>query len=108
MWLSGKQRDNGHDIFSETAPEKCIEQQVPLYQVFVNRDALWKVFGKICCPPTFVNMIRRLHREIMSRLTFNDSLSEVIAVDNGVKQGDILAPTLFSVYFAALLAQALI
>ena len=41
-----------------------------------------------------------------ARLAFNGTLSQGIAVDNGVKQGDILAPTLFSIYFAILLSNA--
>ena len=50
--------------------EKCIEQRLPLYQVFVdltkafdtvNRDALWIILGKIGCPPTFVRMFQELH-----------------------------------------------
>ena len=95
--------------------EKCIEQQIPLYQVFVdltkafdtvNRDALWIVLGKVGCPPKFVEMVKQLHRDMRARVTFNGELSGEIPVENGVKQGDILAPTLFSIFFAALLAHA--
>ena len=35
-------------------------------------------------------------------INFNGSLSDAIYVDNGVKQGDILAPTLFSIYFSTM------
>ena len=95
--------------------EKCIEQRVPLYQVFVdltkafdtvNRDALWTILRKIGCPPTFVNLVKQLYRNMKARFAFNGTLSQEIAVDNGVKQGDILAPTLFSIYFAMLLSHA--
>ena len=95
--------------------EKCIEQHVPLYQVFVdltkafdtvNRDALWIILGKIGCPPTFVNMFKELHRNMKARVTFNGQLSDEISIDNGVKQGDIPAPTLFSIFFAAMLSHA--
>ena len=97
-----------------TVQDKCIEQRVPLYQVVVdltkafdtvNRNALWKILGKIGCPPTFVNMVKQLQHDMKARLTFNATLSDKIEVDNEVKQGDILAPTLFSIYFAVLLAQ---
>jgi hypothetical protein len=95
--------------------EKCIEQHVPLYQVFVdltkafdtvNRDALWKILGKLGCPPRFVKMFKELHRDMKARVTFNGSLSDEICIDNGVKQGDIPAPTLFSIYFSVVLAYA--
>ena len=37
---------------------------------------------------------------------FNGSLSKPIPVENGVKQGDIPVPTLFSIYFAVMLSYA--
>ena len=95
--------------------EKCIEQHVSLYQVFVdltkafdtvNRSALWIILGKLGCPPQFVNMFKQLHRNMKARVNFNGSLSEPISIDNGVKQGDIPAPMLFSIYFAMCLVFA--
>ena len=95
--------------------EKCIEQQVPLYQVFVDltkafdtvtRDALWKVLGKLGCQLTFVHMFRELHRDMKARVAFNGRLSDKISVDTGINQGDIPAPTLFSIYFEVLLGYA--
>ena len=92
--------------------EKSIEQRKPLYQVFVdltkafdtvNRDALWKVLHKFGCPPDFVDKFRQLHRSMKARVNFNGQLSDEISVDNGVKQGDIPAPTLFSIYLTAVL-----
>ena len=100
-------------IFSaKQLQEKCIEQRMPLYQVFVdltkafdtvNRDALWKVLGKCGCPPEFVDKFKKLHRSMKARVNFDGQLSEEISVDNGVKQGDIPAPTLFSIYLSAML-----
>ena len=95
--------------------EKCLEQQVPLYQVFVdltkafdtvNRDALWIILGRIGCPPVFVNMFKKLHSNMKARISFNGHLSDTFQVDNGVKQGDIPAPTLFSIFFAVMLSHA--
>ena len=95
--------------------EKCIEQQVPLYQVFVdltkafdtiNRNALWTILGKLGCPSKFVDLFKHLHRDMKARVNFDGALSEPIAIDNGVKQGDIPAPTLFSIYFAVALVFA--
>ena len=40
------------------------------------------------------------------RENVNGSLSEPIPVDNDVKQGDIPAPTLFSIYFAVMISYA--
>ena len=41
-----------------------------------------------------------------ARVTFDGQLSDEIAIDNRVKQGDIPAPTLFSIFFAVLLTHA--
>ena len=43
---------------------------------------------------------------MIARVTFNGSLSAEISIDNGVKQGDIPAPTLFSKYFVVVLTRA--
>ena len=95
--------------------EKCIEHHVGLYQVFVdltkafdtvNRQALWIILGKLGCPPEFVELFKQLHRDMKGRFNFNGSLSDPIAIDNGVKQGDIPAPILFSIYFAMALIYA--
>ena len=40
------------------------------------------------------------------RVDVNGSLSEPIPVDYGVKQGDIVAPILFSIFFAVMLSYA--
>ena len=95
--------------------EKCIEQNLDLYHCFidlskafdtVNREALWVVLGKCGCPPKFVSMIKSLHNDMKARVNFGGALSEPFNVDNGVKQGDLSAPTLFGIYFAAMLAYA--
>ena len=52
-------------------------------------------------------MFKELHRNMKARVTFNGQLSGEIAIDNDdVKQGDISAPTLFSIFFAVLLTHA--
>ena len=67
---------------------------------------MWKILAKLGCPDGFVRMIAELHRNMKGRVTVNGSLSEEIMIENGVKQGDIQAPTLFSIFFATLLLHA--
>ena len=95
--------------------EKCIEQNLNLYHCFidlskafdtVNREALWVVLGKCGCPPKFVSMIKSLHADMKARVNFGGTLSEPFNVDNGVKQGDLSAPTLFAIFFACMLIYA--
>nr|VZI30375.1 unnamed protein product [Spirometra erinaceieuropaei] len=95
--------------------EKCQEMRTHLYSTFVdptkvfdtvNREGLWKIMHKFSCSERFVQMMRQLHDVMMARVTDNGAVSEAFAVTNGVKKGCILAPTLFSLMFSAMLTNA--
>ncbi|BHF85746.1 hypothetical protein SprV_1002891800 [Sparganum proliferum] len=95
--------------------EKCQEMRTHLYSTFVdltkafntvNREGLWKIMKKFGCPERFIQMVRQLHDGMMARVTENGTVSEAFAVTNGVKQGGVLAPTLFSLMFSAELMDA--
>nr|VZI15700.1 unnamed protein product [Spirometra erinaceieuropaei] len=81
--------------------EKCQEMRTHLYSTFVdltkaldtvNRERLRKIMQKFGCPERFTQMVHQLH--------------DAFAVTNGVKQGCVLAPTLFSLMFSAMLMDA--
>ncbi|VDL96294.1 unnamed protein product [Schistocephalus solidus] len=72
----------------------------------VNSDRLWKVMQKFGCPERFTHMVRQLHDGMTVRVTDNGTVSEAFAVTNGVKQGCVLALTLFSLMFSAMLMDA--
>ncbi|BHF67789.1 hypothetical protein SprV_0301081800 [Sparganum proliferum] len=95
--------------------EKCQEMRTHLYATFVdltkafdtvNREGLWKIMRKFGCPERFIEMVRQLHDGMMARVTDNGAVSEAFAVTNGVKQGCVLAPTLLSLMFSAMLMDA--
>ncbi|BHF70797.1 hypothetical protein SprV_0301385000 [Sparganum proliferum] len=95
--------------------EKCQNMRTRLYSTFVdltkafdtvNREGLWKIMQKFGCPERFTQMVRQLHDGMMARVTDNGAVSEAFAVTNGVKQGCVLAPTLFSLMFSAMLIDA--
>nr|VZI33443.1 unnamed protein product [Spirometra erinaceieuropaei] len=95
--------------------EKCQEMRTHLYSTFVdltkafdtvNREGLWKIMQKFGCPERFTQMVRQLHDGMMARVTDNGAVSEAFAVANGVKQGCVLAPTLFSLMFSSMLMDA--
>nr|VZI34451.1 unnamed protein product [Spirometra erinaceieuropaei] len=95
--------------------EKCKEMRTHLYSTFVdmkkasdtvNREGLWKIMQKFGCPERFTQMVRQLHDSMRSRVTDNGAVSEVFRVTDGVKQGCVLAPTLFSLMFSAMLMDA--
>nr|VZI48306.1 unnamed protein product [Spirometra erinaceieuropaei] len=95
--------------------EKCQEMRTHLYSTFVdltkaydtvNREGPWKTMQKFGCPERFTQMVRQLHDGMMERVTDNGAVSEAFAVTNGVKQGCVLAPTLFSLMFSVMLMDA--
>ena len=95
--------------------EKCQEQNVGLYMTFVDltkafdtvsRDVLWKIMAKFGCPPRHIAMVRQFHDGMQARVQNNGEYSEPFPVTNGVKQGCVMAPTLLSMMFSAMLTDA--
>nr|VZI13244.1 unnamed protein product [Spirometra erinaceieuropaei] len=109
-------RGNTDMIFAARQPqEKYQEMRTHLCSAFVdltkafdtvNREGLRKIMQKFGCPERFTQMVRQLHDGMMARVTDNGAVSEAFAVTNGVKQGCVLAPTLFSLMFSAMLMDA--
>ncbi|KAG6444869.1 hypothetical protein O3G_MSEX003550 [Manduca sexta] len=96
--------------------EKSREQYRPMYLCFVDlekafdsvpREALWIIMTKLGCPDKFVRLLRLLHDDMACCVTVNDEQSEFFSVTCGVKQGCVLAPTLFSLYFAVVVREAI-
>ena len=89
--------------------QKCCEQRVPLYLIFIDlihRDTLWQILAKYGCPGKLVKMIRLLHDDMTAAVLFNGKSSESFSVDAGVKQGCVIAPTMFSLFMGAVLQLA--
>ena len=93
--------------------EKCQEQNTDLYSPFVDltkafdsvsRDGLWRVMRKTGCPDKFTTVVRKCHDSTLARVQGNGETSEPLPVTNEVKQGYVLAPTLFSLMFSAMLS----
>ncbi|BHF85243.1 hypothetical protein SprV_1002840600 [Sparganum proliferum] len=113
---SGDQRGPRPPVISPgNHQQKCQEMPTHLYSTFVdltkafdtvNREGLWKIMQKFGCQERFIEMVRQLHDGMMARVTDNGAVSEAFAVTNGVKQGWVLAPTLFSLMFSAMLMDA--
>ena len=72
----------------------------------VSRAGLWKIMAKYGCPDKFIALVRQFHDGMLVRVKDDGDSSEPIAVTNGVKQGCVLAPTLFSIMFSAMLSEA--
>ena len=61
---------------------------------------------KFGCPRKFTALVRQLHDGMRATVIDNGHTSDSFLVTNGVKHGCVLAPTLFSIVFAAMLHDA--
>lgn len=95
-------------FFSRQLQEKWVEQRIDLYQVFVelskafdmvNLAAIWKILGKICCPAKLINVLRLFHDDMKVWVNGGGKPSKSILVENGVRQGNIPAPTILPYTF---------
>ena len=114
----GFRKDRGTTDMIFTArqlQEKCQEQNMDLYMTFVDltkafdtvsREGLWKIMAKLGCPTKFIAMFRQFHDGMLARVQNDGEFSDPFTVTNGVKQGCVLAPTLFSMMFSAMLTIA--
>ncbi|KAK2178380.1 hypothetical protein NP493_546g03151 [Ridgeia piscesae] len=72
----------------------------------VGRTQLWQLLGKYGFPEKFTTVIEALHTGMMAIVSIRGRVSESFSVTNGVKQGCVLAPTLFSFFLPATLNEA--
>lgn len=69
-------------------------------------DGLWKIKAWFGCPPKFITMTRQFYDGILTHVLDDGNLTSSFPVTNGVKQGCVLAPTLFSMMFTTMLSNA--
>ena len=62
--------------------------------------------AKFGCPAKFIAMVRQFHDGMLARVQNDGEFSDPFPVTNGVKQGCVLASTLFSMMFSATLTDA--
>ncbi|KAI8510866.1 hypothetical protein Bbelb_117820 [Branchiostoma belcheri] len=95
--------------------EKCREQRRPLYVAFidltkafdlVSRQGLFTLLQRIGCPPKLLRMISSFHEDMYGTVQYDGSSSDPFPIKSGVKQGCVLAPTLFGIFFSLLLTFA--
>ena len=95
--------------------EKCREQHKLLYIAFidltktfdfVSRDRLFKTLKKIGCQSTLLSKISYFHENTLSTIHFDCTSSQPFTITSGVKQGCVLAPTLFGIFFSTPLQYA--
>lgn len=58
-----------------------------------------KLLPKIGCPPRFLSIIRSIHEDMKRTVAFDGWTPYPFDILSGVKQGCVLAPTLFEIFF---------
>ena len=79
---------------------------MPLCIAFIYLTKAFDLVPKIGCPHKLQSMIECFHTDTKGTVQFNGSFSEPFEIRSGVKQGCVLAPTLFGIFFALLLKHA--
>ena len=88
--------------------EKSMEHRSKQFLVFVDlkkaydsvpRAVLWLALERLDVPASVVELVKSFHVDMKARLSINGQLmEEEVEVENGLRQGCTLAPTLFSLY----------
>ena len=93
--------------------EKARDHQDLLFTLFVDlrkaydsvpRLALWQVLKKSGVPPQMLKIIASFHEDMQAEVRIGGVLSESFRVRNGLRQGCTLAPTLFNLFFSAVVS----
>ena len=62
----------------------------------MKRDALWRILGLFGVPPKLINLISEQYSGTKSAVRCGGSIFNLFPVVNVVRQGTVLAPTLFN------------
>ena len=99
-------------VFCLRQLKRSAENSMPLCIVFidltmafdlVSSDSFFRVLPKIGCPLKPQSMIGSFHNDTKGTVQFNGSFLEPFEIRSGIKQGCVLAPTLFGIFFGLLL-----
>ena len=96
--------------------EKCQEQNADLLSTYVDltkafdivsRQGLWSIMSMYGCPWKFIAMVKQFHDGMQAKVQDNNETFEPFLFTNGVKQGCVLASSLFSLMISAMLKDAI-
>ena len=93
--------------------EQAQKKRIPLYVCFIDltkaydsgdRTLLWTVLARFGVPQIMVSVIRQFHNGMRACVQLDDSVcSGWFAGKQGLREGFVLAPLLFNIFFAAVI-----
>ena len=95
--------------------EKCRKQNVPLYTAFidltkafdlVSTEGLFAILSKIGCLSSVFNIMKSFHTNTKATVHYDGKVSESFTIKSEVKQGCVLAQTIFGIFYYILLKRA--
>ena len=96
--------------------ELARKKRIPLYICFihltkaydsVDRTLLWIVLARFGVPQNMISVIRQFHDGMRACVRLDDRVcSRWFAVEQGLRQGCVLAPLLFNIFFAVVISVA--
>ena len=97
--------------------ELARNKQIPLYACFidftkaydsVDRTLLWKVLTLFGVPLQMISVIRQFHDGMRACVGLDDGqCSDWFPVEKGLRQGCVIAPLLFNIFFTPVINVAL-
>jgi hypothetical protein len=91
------------------------DKDIPMFVCFidlmkaydtVDRPLLWKILARFGVPSKMIAVIRAFHDGMRASVRIEGELSEPFDVARGLRQGCVLAPLLFNLFFTAVLTVA--
>ena len=96
--------------------EKYLQHQQDLYHVFIDFKkafdgvwyaALWATMKKYNISTNLIQVIKNLYNKATSAILFNSSIGDWFRTTVGVRQGNLLPPTLFNIFLERIMTDAL-
>ena len=87
-------------------PPQSLNPHIDLPKAYgsVDRTLLWTVLARFGVPQNMISVIRQFHDGMRACVRLDDRVcSRWFAVEQGLRQGCVLAPLLFKIFFAAVI-----
>lgn len=115
MWLQSREVHSGHNLLPPTAAEEVSRAAVAIVPRFPGPHQSLRLGEKKRALPDpaedwvssqILAVTTSFHQYMQSTVCFDGATSDPFPVSSGVKQGCVLAPTLFGIFFSMLLQDA--